>query len=362
MFLTATVTKWQDNKFSGGRVSPRDTTGRQFILNTSYMYDIRANGTGSKLYFADRRLDRREKGSYMEIDQSVADIRTAGDTVVSKLITLPVYRNNNPNRATDNIIISTDSLIYADRYNGSPLDLSWVMIEETAFKIKPSLALVALSLEDILSESSLLKDYDGNGYTTTIIGSQEWIVENLKVTHYSDGTDVSLITDDDLWQADTDGAYCFYENDETNFDFTGILYNWYAASNIKDIAYFERSGVQEIGWRVPTFNDWTALMLEIGGLLHGGDLKEIGTVHWTPPNIGATDIYGFKGISGGNRYIDEPLGDGFSGQGRFGDMWSTTPIDALEANSVYLINDNPLFASLEAKKFYGMNIRCVRDV
>jgi len=362
MFLTATVTKWQDNKFSGGRVSPRDTTGRQFILNTSYMYDIKSNGTGSKLYFADRRLDRREKGSYLEITQSVDDIRTAGDTVTSKMITLPIHRNNNPNRATDNIIINTDSLIYADRYNGSPLNLSWVMIEETAFKIKPSLALVALSIEEILTATSLLKDYDGNGYTTAIIGSQEWIVENLRVTHYSDGTEVSLITDDDLWQADTDGAYCFYENDEDNFDFSGLLYNWYVASNIKDIAYFERSGVQETGWRVPTFDDWTTLMLQIGGILYGGDLKEIGTVHWTPPNVGATDLYGFKAISGGNRYIDVFLGDGFSGEGIYGDMWSSSEWDGDNGQSVFLTNDNSFFASLETLKFNGMNIRCVRDV
>lgn len=362
MLLTATVTKWQDSKYSGGRVSPMDNNARQFILNTSYMYDIKSNGTGSKFYFADRRRDRREQGAYLEITQSVDGIRTAGDTAVEKMITLPFYRNNNPNRATFNVKINTESLIYVDRYNADPIGASWVMIEETAFKIRPGLALVALSVEEILALSSELKDYDGNGYTTTIIGSQEWIVENLRVTHYSDGTEIPQVTNDALWQADTTGAYCYYDNDPTSFDFIGIIYNWYAATNLSDIAYFERSGIQEVGWRVPSMADWTALLLEIGGLAFGGDLKEVGTVHWTPPNVGATDLYGFKGIAGGNRYIDVLVGDGFSGVGRFGDMWSTTQFDATDGQSVYLINDAPFFVPLDTPKLDGMNIRCVRDI
>jgi uncharacterized protein (TIGR02145 family) len=38
-----------------------------------------------------------------------------------------------------------------------------------------------------------LLDYDGNVYNTGTIGSQEWIVENLKVTHYSDGSDIQYL-------------------------------------------------------------------------------------------------------------------------------------------------------------------------
>ncbi len=363
MFLTATVTKWQDNKYSGRRVSPRDNGTRQFILNTSYLHDITANGSGSKFYLTDRRYARREQGAYLEITQSVADIRTAGDTVVSKMITLPVYRNNNPSRATDNIIINTENLIYADRYNPDPINLSWVLIADSSFKEKSNIALVNLSIEEILTASSLLKDYDGNGYTTVTIGTQEWLIENLRVKHYSDGSAISNITDDDLWQADIKGAYCYYDNDEANFDYIGLLYNWYACTNLNGLAYFERSGVQEVGWRIPTFADWTALVGAIGGVLHGGDLKEVGFVHWWPPNDSATDLYGFKGISGGNRYIDMWFGDGFDSQGEYGDYWSSdeNPFDSDEGTSVFLYYDNGIFVPFDCYKFNGMTVRCVRD-
>lgn len=41
-----------------------------------------------------------------------------------------------------------------------------------------------------------LVDLDGNDYTTVVIGNQEWIVENLKVTKYADGSAISNITID----------------------------------------------------------------------------------------------------------------------------------------------------------------------
>jgi uncharacterized protein (TIGR02145 family) len=42
-------------------------------------------------------------------------------------------------------------------------------------------------------------DYDGNEYTSVIIGNQEWMVENLKTTHYADGTPILNITDNTQW-------------------------------------------------------------------------------------------------------------------------------------------------------------------
>jgi len=359
MYISLNITKWKNH------VGASDIGGREFIVNPSKIIELTVRGTGSKFYLGDYSLSRIDKPSYVECDESVATIKAAHDIAVSKTITLPVYINNDPTAATENIVVPTDSLVYATRYNGSPLDTSWVMLEENSFKVQAKKTLVALSAEAILSLGSTLLDYDGNPYTTVTIGSQEWIVENYRVTHYADGTDIALIDDPGLWQADTTGAYVYYNNDEANYGHLGCLYNFYALGNIHGFPYLERNGVQEVGWRVSTLADWSALILALGGDITtmGGHLKETGTVHWLAPNVGATDTYGFKWISGGNRFIDNPAGHGFSMQGVYGDLWTSTPFDADEGYSVYASNDDAWLTYPYTCLFYcGLNVRLVRDV
>ena len=365
MYLRANVTKWQSSKDSQRRIAPMDGTSRAFILNPSRMSEITTISGGSRFLYTERYNDRREAPCYIEVTQSLEEIITAYDTVGSETLTLSVHRNNNVGNSTHDITIPADALIYADRYNADPLNKAWVAFEEGNFKIKDGVALVDMSLEEVFAGTSLLRDYDDNPYTTVTIGAQEWIVENLRVKHYANGTDIPNLTDDDAWAADTTGAYCYYENDATNFNFIGLLYNWYATDNPNEIAYFTRSGVQEAGWRVPTVTDWENLITAIGGADQGNALKEVGTTHWTEGNEG-TDTYGFSCISGGNRWIDLPYpigaNNGFYGQGEFGDHWTKTEVGVGEATGYYLTHDSSNIIDLDTYKYVGQNIRCVRDV
>ena len=44
------------------------------------------------------------------------------------------------------------------------------------------------------SDESTVTDIDGNSYETIQIGEQEWMAENLKVTHYNNGDPITHIT------------------------------------------------------------------------------------------------------------------------------------------------------------------------
>ena len=63
---------------------------------------------------------------------------------------------------------------------------------------------------------STITDIDGNIYDVIHIGTQWWLKQNLKVTHYNTGVAIPNITDTTEWSTLTTGAYCSYDNDESN--------------------------------------------------------------------------------------------------------------------------------------------------
>jgi len=210
----------------------------------------------------------------------------------------------------------------------------------------------------------VIKDIDGNIYTSVIIGTQEWLVENLKTTHYADGALIPLITDDTDWTNDVIGAMCYYNNDKATYEIPyGALYNWYATDNASKLAQgqFTQGGVSSIGWRIPTRTDLQILSTNAGGdAVAGGALKEVGITHWNTPNTGAIDSFGFKA-----------LGASFRGSGTgFFDvikswtfLWSSTPsINGLAAYIRLMNNGTDNFEEWTYGKKSGHSVRCMRDI
>lgn len=97
-----------------------------------------------------------------------------------------------------------------------------------------------------------MTDQDGNTYKTITIGSQTWMAENLRVTHFRNGDPIPNVTDNDTWHNLTSSAYCWYNNDISNKDIYGALYNWYAVTDSRNIA--------PAGWHVPTSDDMQELV------------------------------------------------------------------------------------------------------
>ena len=195
-----------------------------------------------------------------------------------------------------------------------------------------------------------ITDIDGNVYHTVTIGTQVWMVENLKVTKYRNGDPIPNITDGTQWGNLTIGAYCNYNNDANNTATYGRLYNWYALNDSRNIA--------PSGWHVPTDAEWTELTNYLGGeSVAGGKLKEIGTTHWYSPNSGATNETGFTALPGGSRGTD----GSFDNIGSNGNWWSATESLASRARGRGLHYDFSDVSWSDYPKELGFSVRCVRD-
>jgi uncharacterized protein (TIGR02145 family) len=197
-------------------------------------------------------------------------------------------------------------------------------------------------------------DVDGNTYRTVLIGSQWWMAENLRVTHYRNGELIPNWTDSNTWLTLTFGARCYYDNNSSYASTYGILYNGYAVNDAR--------GIAPAGWHVPTDAEWKQLEMYLGmsqteanqigdrGTLEGGKLKEVGTTHWESPNSSASDEYLFTALPGGR--IDQ----GFS---------------ALRSNCWFWASDGGYFRILHSynatiyrhftQPERGISIRCLKD-
>jgi uncharacterized protein (TIGR02145 family) len=176
-----------------------------------------------------------------------------------------------------------------------------------------------------LQDTLTVTDIDGNIYHTVTIGSQVWLVENLKVTQYNDGTPIPLVTVGTDWGNLTTPAYCWYNNSYATYGSVyGALYNWYAVNTGK---------LCPPGWHVPTSAEWTVLTNYLGGESEaGGKLKETGTTHWASPNTGATNETGFTALPGGSRYNTGSFQLNITFNGLW---WSSTGYST--SNATYLV-------------------------
>jgi len=195
-----------------------------------------------------------------------------------------------------------------------------------------------------------MTDQDGNVYKTIVISTQTWMAENLRTTHYRDGSAIPLVSNNTAWTALTTGAYCNYNN-TTNTDTIatfGRLYNWIAATDARNIA--------PVGWHVPNNTELTTLISYLGGVNAGGKMKEIGMTHWYDSNFGATNESGFTALPAGCH------GNTFNGLGSSGYWWSSTADDGVPfAWNIIVNNVDSNCNYIDYKKTLGSSVRCVKD-
>jgi len=207
-------------------------------------------------------------------------------------------------------------------------------------------------------------DIDGNVYQTIIIGDQEWMMENLKVTHYRNGDPIPTGYSNSQWANLSTGAYCIYDDEPTNADTYGALYNWYAVDDPR--------GIAPEGWHMPTDQEIMELEMYLGmieseanssgwrGTNEGSKLAGNANL-WNDGSLENNSEFGTSGFSflpGGYRYNTN---GGFHGLGSYGYFWSATENAANNAWYRYLNYDYTQVYRYFYYKLYGFSVRCVRD-
>jgi uncharacterized protein (TIGR02145 family) len=217
------------------------------------------------------------------------------------------------------------------------------------FRIKATNELGTTTGDDMTFTTYVLADVDNNLYYSVTIGTQIWMQENLKTTHYKDGTSVPLVTDNTAWKNLSAPGYCWYNNSETSYKTTyGALYNWHTVNTGK---------ICPTGWHVPTNGEWVTLTNYLGGeSVAGNKLKEAGSTHWGDLNAGTNET-GFTGLPGGNRINDGT----FSGIGFNGLWWSASASLATTSYYATLYHNSGSLVRGGNLNVYGLSVRCIKD-
>ena len=224
----------------------------------------------------------------------------------------------------------------------------------------------AVDAENNLSSASLdnvtiagLVDIDGNAYRTVVIGTQTWMAENLKVTKYRNGDNITHITTNSDWANDTSGAYGYYDDNTTLRDTYGMLYNWYAVDNSSS------RYICPEGWHVPTAssNSWcnaefNCLRTYLGGVVAGGKMKETGTAHWESENAGTSNSSGFTARGSGYRWYSSGTYGGLKEKSYFWTAFAPNSSHAHFREMWYNSND---LGSGQTIQSMGYSVRCLKD-
>jgi uncharacterized protein (TIGR02145 family) len=179
-----------------------------------------------------------------------------------------------------------------------------------------------MSILPIGFKGYFIDERDNQLYHTIIMpDGKEWMIDNL---NYKTGN---------CWA---------YNNDESNRQKYGLLYDWKMAMK-----------ACPSGWRLPDNDEWDELISAVGGNA-GKKLKS--QTGW---NLGGngTDKYGFSALPGGYRFYYD---DNFYDAGNVGGWWSAT--EYRNGNAYYRdMGYNIDHVYEDWGKDNGYSVRCLRN-
>ncbi|MFN5170105.1 MAG: fibrobacter succinogenes major paralogous domain-containing protein [Cyclobacteriaceae bacterium] len=224
--------------------------------------------------------------------------------------------------------------------------------------------------EDDPGSDDLIKDVDGNVYTSVTIGNQVWLKENLKTTRYQNGDAISTTnpaTKDILtenapqYQWPTNGV-------ESDVPVFGRLYTDFVARDPRNVC--------PTGWSVPSESDFIELTSYLISEGYNFDDTRSGnkiakalasTTNWTPytlePGVPGNDLItnnesGFSGLPTGNRINFDVV---FLGKGVY-TMWWSSSIES-DMPKIFRIQNFQQSADIGqmGDRNAGLPIRCIKN-
>lgn len=195
-----------------------------------------------------------------------------------------------------------------------------------------------------------VQDRDGNSYGTVLIGRQCWFAQNLRVSHYRDG---SAIETEHVAVIDLEKY--------------GRLYRWAAVTN--------PAGLCPEGWHVPSDAEFQQLELAVGMAPEtvretgwrntAGESRKLKQTdvarQWTPKTRAQVNQSGFSALPGGGS-----SGWVTGADGLYGDFWTRTEHDEDRAwhRSLTWWSMHPSRESIRRvhiDKGTGTSVRCILD-
>jgi uncharacterized protein (TIGR02145 family) len=211
-----------------------------------------------------------------------------------------------------------------------------------------------------------ISDKDGNFYHTVSIGTQVWMMENLKTTKYLNGNLIgttSLPTDDISGESTPEYQWA-YDGDEGNVATYGRLYTFFTVTDSRNIC--------PAGWHVPSDAEWTVLSNYLINNLFGfgGSGVQIGksmaaksgwTADLTAGNVGndqaSNNTSGFTALPGGYRSAGGP----FLLVGQQGHWRSSTASGATTAWYRSLDYNDAILGPHDYGASNGYSVRCLKN-
>jgi uncharacterized protein (TIGR02145 family) len=215
---------------------------------------------------------------------------------------------------------------------------------------------------------SMTDPRDGKTYRTGKIGEQTWMAENL---NYYDVAAMPYLEH---------RCWCYYGIDNLDdrdafCDFAGRYYTWSAAIDSVKLASGDENqldcgedkicgltgkvqGVCPPDWHLPDSTEWNTLFTTVGGKEIAGKMLK-SKKGWGDNNSGEDD-FGFSALPLSQNRSGGPANEiNFYAAGRYAHFWSSTETNEIEAYAAYLnFDDVDLYGDY---KYYGLNVRCIKD-